>query len=127
MDEKVIRESVPIGDVCSVYEARAKPGMSATIVVAMERSGGVSQHYDIEMPKAVELARKGVLTWVDHTTSDLKSAADVAMGFGFSREMMDSLESENLSEYVDRDSELGLKIRRSGWSVRCQRSNRPTF
>jgi magnesium transporter len=117
MDEKVIRESVPIGDICRVYGASTSPGMTATIIVTMERSGGISKHYDTELPRAIELARKGVLSWVDHTASDLKGAADVAMRFGFSQALMGSLMSEKLSEYVDLDSELGLKIP----SVRVER------
>lgn len=126
MDDQVIRESVPIGEVCSAYEARNRPGMSATVVVTMERSGGVSKHYDMELSKARELARKGTFSWVDHTTSDLKGSADVALAFGFSRELMDALGGEKLSEYVDRDSEIGIKIP----SVRLERPQpeiEPTF
>ena len=110
MDANEIRESVPIGDVCRVYGPRSIPGVSATIVVTVERSGNIAKHYDLVMSKAIEMARTGVFTWADHTASDLDDAAEVAMGFGFSKALMDSLRTDKLSEYVDLDTELGMRI-----------------
>jgi magnesium transporter len=126
MDEKNLRESVPIGDTCKVYRASDSPGSSATIVISMDRSGVISKHYDMVMTKSVEMAKIGTLTWVDHTTTDIKDAADVAMEFGFSKALMSSLGSEKLSEYVDQDTELGIKIP----SVRVERPDpeiEPTY
>jgi magnesium transporter len=106
----IIRESAPVGDICRVQSPRYIPEASTSIIVSMERSGVISKHYDLIMPKAIEMARNGAFTWVDHTASDIDTAADVAICFGFSKMMVDMLKSERLSEYVDLDTELGLKI-----------------
>ncbi|MGD0816969.1 MAG: CorA family divalent cation transporter [Methanomassiliicoccales archaeon] len=110
MDSDEIRESVPIGDVCRVYGGRATPGVSTTILVSIDRSGNISKHYDMVMSKAIDMAMSGSFTWVDHSASDLEDAADVAKGFGFSKEIMNSLGIDKLSEYVDLETELGFKI-----------------
>ena len=110
MDENIIQERVPIGDVCRVVGARDSPGSSVTIVVSMERSGGIAKHYDMVLAKAVELARNGAFSWADHTAADLEEAAGIAVSFGFSKGIMESLQKGTLSEYVDLGSELGFKI-----------------
>jgi magnesium transporter len=117
MAENIIRESVPIGDICRVYGARSQPGLSTTILVTIERSGAITKHYDLTMPRAIDMATTGLFSWVDHTAADIRDIDDVALGFGFSKGLIDSLKSEKLSEYADLDTELGLKIP----SVRVER------
>jgi magnesium transporter len=117
MVENIIRESVPIGDVCWANESRTTPGVSATVVVTMGRSGTVTKHYDQVMSRAIEMAASGYFSWVDHTASDIAEAKAVAVGFGFSAGIMDTLRNDDLSEYADNDTELGLKIP----SVRLER------
>ena len=111
MDANEVRESVPIGDVCRVYRTRSIPGVSATIIVTIEPSGNIAKHYDLVMSKATEMARTGVFTWADHTASDIEDAAEVAMSFGFSQALMDSLRTDKLSEYVDLETELAARPR----------------
>ena len=113
MVENIIRESVPIGDVCS----RSTPGVSVTVLVTIERTGVISKHYDMVTSKAIEMAASGRFSWVDHTASDIEDAKEVAVSFGFSSAIMDSLRTDKLSEYVDMETELGLKIP----SVRLER------
>lgn len=117
MDVNEIRESVPIGDFCRVYGGRATPGVSTTVLVSIGRSGEISKHYDLVTSKAIEMATSGIFTWADHTASDIEDAAEVAMSFGFSKAIMDSLRTDKLSEYVDLETELGLRIP----SVRVER------
>ena len=117
MDANEIRESVPIGDVCMVRATRSTPGVSTTILVSIERSGNIAKHYDMVMSKAIEMVALGRFTWVDHTASDIEDAAEVASGFGFSQVLMESLSTDKLSEYVDLETELGMRIP----SVRVER------
>ena len=117
MVENIIRESAPIGDICRVYGARWQPGLSNTIIVTMQGTGDISKHYDLALPEVIELAAAGFFTWVDHTSADIKEAAIVAEDFGFSCSLMNSLKSDKLSEYVDQDTELGMRIP----SVRVER------
>jgi len=126
MDANEVRESIPIGDICQVGGTRSTPGVSMTILVTIERSGHIVKHYDMVMSKAVELAAYGTFTWVDHTASDIGEAAAVATNFGFSGALMSSLRTDKLSEYVDLDAELGMRIP----SVRVERQEteiEPTY
>ena len=126
MVENIIRESAPIGDICRVYGARSQPGLSTTAMVSMDGSGAISKHYDLALTTAIERAATGVFSWVDHTAADIKDAASVAMDFGFSNSLLNSLKGEKLSEYVDLDTELGMKIP----SVRVERpepETEPTY
>jgi magnesium transporter len=117
MDVNEVRESIPIGDVCRVTGTRSTPGVSATIIVSVLPSCNIVKHYDLVMSKAIDMAARGSFTWVDHTASDIEDAAEVALGFGFSRSLMDSLRTDKLSEYVDLETELGMRIP----SVRVER------
>jgi len=117
MVENIIRESAPIGDICRVYGARSQPGLSTTILVTIERSGAITKHYDATTPRAVDMVSSAVFSWVDHTAADIKDAARVAVEFGFSNILMNTLKTDKLSEYVDLDTELGMKIP----SVRVER------
>jgi magnesium transporter len=117
MDVNEVRESIPVGDLCPVNSTRSTPGVSTTILVSVQSSGSITKHYDIVMSKAVNMVELGTFTWVDHTASDIEDAAEVAKGFGFSKALMDSLKTDKLSEYVDLETELGLRIP----SVRVER------
>lgn len=117
MDANEVRESIPIGDVCRVNGTRSTPGVSTTVLVSVLPSGEITKHYDLVMSRAIGMAAFGTFTWVDHTASDIGDASEVAMGFGFSKEMMDSMKTDKLSEYVDLETELGMRIP----SVRVER------
>ncbi|HEY3420694.1 MAG TPA: CorA family divalent cation transporter [Methanomassiliicoccales archaeon] len=117
MDVNEVRESIPVGDLCRVNGTRSTPGVSTTILVSVQPSGGITKQYDLVMSKAIEMVALGTFTWVDHTASDIEDADEVALGFGFSKVMLDSLRSDKLSEYVDLETELGMRIP----SVRVER------
>jgi magnesium transporter len=117
MDADEVRESIPVGDLCRVKGSRSTPGVSATILVSVQPSGDIVKHYDLVMSKAIDIVSRGTFTWVDHTASDIEDAAEVAKGFGFSQTLMDSLRTDKLSEYIDLDAELGMRIP----SVRVER------
>jgi magnesium transporter len=93
-----------------VNGSRSTPGVSTTVLVSMNRSDQVVKHYDLVMSKAVEIVASAALTWVDHTAADMRDAIEVAIFFGFSRNLMDSLRTDKLSEYVDMETELGFRI-----------------
>jgi magnesium transporter len=110
MDTNEVREAVPMGDGGGFNGPRSTPGVSTTILVSVNSSGAIFKHFDLVMSKAVDMAGTGTFSWVDYTASDIADAAKVAMAFGFSRPLMDSLSTDKLSEYVDLDAELGMRI-----------------
>jgi magnesium transporter len=118
VDVNEVRESIPIGEVCQVKGTRSTPGVSATVLVSVQPSGTITKHYDLVMSKAIEMAARGAFTWADHTASDIEDAAEVAEGFGFTGALMSSLRTDKLSEYIDLETELGMRIP----SVRVERT-----
>jgi magnesium transporter len=67
------------------------------------------------------VVEKSNVAWVNVTLPDIRAGApDVAVGFGFSRDLIDKLFEAEKSEYEDRDTELGMLIpavRVSGWEI----------
>jgi magnesium transporter len=57
------------------------------------------------------VVEKSNVTWVNIILSDVKAEApEVAVGFGFSRNLVDKVLEANKSEYYDNDSELGMLL-----------------
>lgn len=80
------------------------------------------QTYDLSQIKECRITvEKSNVSWVNVTVPNMKSDADsVAVGFGFSRDLVDKLLEAKESEYDDRDSEMGMRIPAvivKGWDV----------
>jgi len=79
--------------------------------ISVSPSGVVEkQSYDITQLKECRIViEKSNVTWVNVTLPDVKTGApEVAVGFGFSRNLVDKVLEANKSEYYDFDSELGM-------------------
>jgi magnesium transporter len=86
--------------------------------------GGVveRQFYDIAQLKDCRVViEKSNVTWVNITLPDVKAEApEIAVGFGFSRYLVDKVLEADKSEYYDHDSELGMllpAVRVKGWDI----------
>ncbi|MFH0816705.1 MAG: CorA family divalent cation transporter [Methanobacteriota archaeon] len=81
------------------------------------------QTYDIAQLKDCRVVvEKSNVTWVNVTLTDVKATApEIAVGFGFPRELVDKILEAGKSEYLDQDSELGMllpAVRVTGWEVK---------
>ena len=81
------------------------------------------QTYDISQIKECRVTvEKSNVSWVNVTVPNMKNdASSIAVGFGFSRDLVDKLLEAKESEYEDRDSEMGMQIpavRVTGWEVK---------
>jgi magnesium transporter len=81
------------------------------------------QTYDINQLKDCRVVvEKSNVAWVNVTLPDVRATApEIAVGFGFPRELVDKILEADKSEYVDHDSEMGMllpAVQVSGWEIK---------
>ncbi len=94
-----------------------------TCISAFPGGSVARQTYEIAQLKDCRVVvEKSNVAWVNVTLPDMKAQApEIAVGFGFSRDLVDKILEAQKSEYDDRDSELGMllpAVRVSGWDIR---------
>ena len=80
------------------------------------------QTYDVaQIRDCRTVVEKSNVTWVNVKLADFKKeSSEVAVGFGFSRDLVEKLLEAKESEYEDRDTEMGMQIpavKVIGWTV----------
>lgn len=81
--------------------------------IAVAPNGVVErQTYDnLQLKECRTVIEKSNVTWVNVTLPDVRvGAPEVAVGFGFSRNLVDKILEADKSEYYDFDSELGMLV-----------------
>jgi len=93
-------------------EAPANGGKSIACISAFPRGIVERQSFDVSQLKDCRtVVEKSNVAWVNVTLPDVKAMApEVAVGFGFSRSLVDKVLEANKSEYYDFDTELGMLL-----------------
>jgi magnesium transporter len=100
------------------------PGERHITCIALFPDGSIQrQTYDLQQIRECRVVvEKSNVTWVNVTIPDMRvGAGEVAVGYGFSRDLVDKLLDADKAEYEDRDSELGMlipSVRVDGWNVK---------